>query len=86
LVNGWLAEMPEGDRAEAIKRFQKGTDLQYKAALAELTTHAALKRQGYTMDLHPQCGHPTRKPDFLVKKSDGSRVAIVEVTTFTNCS
>jgi hypothetical protein len=83
LLNGWLNELPEADRAETITRFRTGTDLQYKAALAELTTHAAMKRQGYGMELHPKCGHATRKPDFLAKKPDQSPVAVVEVTTFT---
>jgi hypothetical protein len=82
LVNGWIAELPEGDRAEIIARFQKGDSLQYQAALAELTTHAALKRQGYNVRLHPTCGHATRKPDFEVQNSETKPVAIVEVTTF----
>ncbi len=86
LVNSWLSEMPEAGHAEMVARCQTGTDLQYKAALAELTAHAALKRQGYSMDLHPTCGHPTRKPDFRVRKSDRTPVAIVEVTTFTPAS
>lgn len=83
LLNGWLAEMPEQGHAEMVARFQTGTDLQYQAALAELTTHAALKRQGYSMELHPICGHTTRKPDFLVKKPDQAPEGVVEVTTFT---
>jgi hypothetical protein len=83
LLNGWMNEVPEADRAEIVTRFRTGTDLQYKAVFAELTTHAALKRQDYVMDLHPKCGHATRKPDFLAKKTDQSPVAIVEVTTFT---
>jgi hypothetical protein len=83
LLNGWLAEMPEHGHAEMVARFQTGTDLQYQAALAELTTHAALKRQGYSMELHPTYGHATRKPDFLVKKPDQATEGVVEVTTFT---
>jgi hypothetical protein len=47
LVNGWIEELPEADRAEIISRMQKGDSLQYQAALAELTTHAALRRKGY---------------------------------------
>ena len=82
LVNGWVAELPEADRAEIIARFQKGDSLQYQAALAELTIHAALKRQGYNVRLHPTCGHPTRKPDFEVQNAETKPVAILEVTTF----
>jgi hypothetical protein len=83
LLNTWLSEMPEADHAEMVSRFRLGTNLQYQAALAELTTHAALKRQGHNIEIHPTCGHPTRKPDFLAKKADQSPVAVVEVTTFT---
>src|SRR5262245_21347026 len=82
LVNGWLSELPEADQGELVARFRTGTDLQYQAALAELTMHAAMKRQGYEMELHPTCGHPTRKPDFLAARDPDKRV-IVEVTTFT---
>jgi hypothetical protein len=59
LLNEWLIELPEVDRPEMIKRFRKGTDLQHQAALAELTLHAALKREGSTIVLHPTCEHPT---------------------------
>jgi hypothetical protein len=82
LLNGWIAELPQADRAEIIARFRKGDSLQYQAALAELTTHAALKRQGYSVRLHPACGHPTRKPDFDVQNAQTKSLAIVEVTTF----
>ena len=82
LLNGWIAELPEADRADIIARFQKGNGLQYQAVLAELTIHAALKRQGYNVRLHPTCGHPTRKPDFEVQNAGTKPIAIVEVTTF----
>jgi hypothetical protein len=80
IVNGWIAELPQADRAEIIERFRKGDSLQYQASLAELTTHAALKRQGYSMRLHPVCGHPTRRPDFEVLNTQAKPLAIVEVT------
>jgi hypothetical protein len=82
LVNRWISEFPEPDRSGIVSRMQKGDSLQYQAALAELTTHAALKRQGYNVRLHPTCGHPTRKPDFEVQNAEAKPVAIVEVTTF----
>jgi hypothetical protein len=82
LVNGWIDELPEAERAEIIARVRKGDGLQYQAALAELTIHAALKRRGYDVELHPTCGHPTRKPDFEVQNAETKPVAIVEVTTF----
>jgi hypothetical protein len=82
LVNGWIKDLPKADRAEIVARMQKGDSLQYQAALAELTTHAALKRRGYHVRLHPTCGHATRKPDFEVQSAETKPIAIVEVTTF----
>jgi hypothetical protein len=63
-LNGWIAEYPDGERAEAIARFRKRGTLGYQAALAELLIHATLKRQGYPVEVHPACGHPSRRPDF----------------------
>jgi hypothetical protein len=82
LVNGWISELPEAERAEMIARLKKNDSLGYQAALAELTVHAALIRQGYMVEVHPASPHPTRKPDFLAKDKDGNPVAYVEVTTF----
>jgi hypothetical protein len=82
LLNSWIEEMSEDGRAEAVARFRKGDGLQYRAALAELTVHAAVVRQGYRVQLHPACKHPTRRPDFLVQTQDGAPVAFAEVTTF----
>lgn len=82
LVNGWIMEMPEAERAEMVARFRKNDNLGYQAALAELTIHAALVRQGYKVEVHPDCGHPTRRPDFLARTQKGEAVAYVEVTTF----
>jgi hypothetical protein len=75
--------MPEDKRAEAVSTLRKGDSLQYQAALAELTVHAALIREGYVTEVHPACSHPTRKPDFLVKLAQGAPLVFVEVTSFT---
>lgn len=82
LVNGWIAELPESERHEIIARFKENDSLGYQAALAELAIHAVLVRLGYTVEVHPSCEHPTRKPDFLAKDKNGDPVAYVEVTTF----
>jgi|SRR5882724_1015975 len=81
-LNEWIAEYPEDERAEAIARFRKTGTLGYQAALAELLVHATLKRQGYTVEVHPVCGHPSRRPDFLARDTEGNAVAFVEVTSF----
>jgi hypothetical protein len=82
LLNGWIAELPEAERNETINRFRKGDNLAYRAVLAELTIHAALIRQGCTVEVHPPCPHPTNRPDFLAKDADGKSVAYIEVTSF----
>jgi hypothetical protein len=82
LLNGWIAEMPEANQKEAISRFRKNESLIYQATLAELTVHAALKRQGYGVDVHPSGGRESRKPDFLASSNNGKPAAFVEVTTF----
>jgi len=82
LVNGWMNEFPQAELDELIARMRKNDGLGYQAALAELTIHAALIRQGYMVEVHPPCPHPTRRPDFLAKDSDDNPVAYVEVTMF----
>lgn len=82
LINGWIAVLPESEQAEIIARMKDSDSIAYQAALAELMIHAALIKQGYDVEVHPDCPHPTRKPDFLVKTKDGAPVAYVEVTTF----
>jgi hypothetical protein len=81
-LNEWLAEMPEVAQRDLIARFRKNESLEYQRALAELTVHAALKRQGYTVEVHPVIKGTDRKPDFLIKDAEGKKVAYVEATTF----
>jgi hypothetical protein len=81
-LNEWIAEYPDGERAEAVARFRKTGSLGYQAALAELLVHATLKRQGYSVEVHPACGHPSRRPDFLARDGASNAVAFVEVTSF----
>jgi hypothetical protein len=82
LLNGWMKEMSGPGRKELLPRFRRNESLEYQTALAELTTHAALKGQGYAVDVHPESDQTERKPDFLARDSDGAPVAFVEVTTF----
>jgi hypothetical protein len=81
LINEWLAEMPGPASKELVTRFRRNESLEYQAALAELTIHAALRRQGFSVDVHPESEN-ARKPDFLANDSNGSKLAFVEVTTF----
>lgn len=82
ILNSWVAELPDVERLELISRFRKSDSLGYQATLAELTIYIALRRCGYSVEIHPLCGHPARRPDFLAQKNAGMGVAFVEVTTF----
>lgn len=82
LLNEWVSELPSADRDELIARFRKNDPLQYRAALAELVTHAALLREGYDVEIHPVSAHRSHRPDFMARSKDGASIALVEVTTF----
>ncbi len=82
LLNGWMKEMFESGQKELLPRFRKNKSLEYQTALAELTTHAALKSQGHAVDVHPESDQTDRKPDFLARDAKGESAAYVEVTTF----
>src|SRR5260370_555341 len=82
LLNGWTTEMSEAGQKELLPRFRRNESLEYQTALAELTTHAALKSQCYAVDVHPESDQTERKPDFLARDGKGASVAFVEVTTF----
>lgn len=82
LINDWLAEFPQAEQADLIKRLRGGSNVQYQAGLAEIVVHAALRRLGHTVEVHPACPHPTRRPDFLVRDAAGRQLAFVEVTSF----
>ncbi len=82
LLNGWMKEMPEPGQKDLLPRFRRNESLEYQTALAELTTHAALKSEGYTVEVHPESDQTERKPDFLARDAEGAPVAFTEVTTF----
>jgi hypothetical protein len=81
-LNSWLAEMTKAAQKELVPGFRKNESLEYQRSLAKFTVHAALKRQGYTVEVHPESEDTDRKPDFRVKNAEGQTVAYVEVTTF----
>lgn len=82
LVNGWIAALPEAEQSEVVARMKDSDSAHYQAALAEVTLHAALLKLGYKVEIHPECPHPTRKPDFLIRTQEDAPVAYLEVTTF----
>jgi hypothetical protein len=82
LLNGWMKEMSDPGQKELMPRFRRNESLEYQTALAELTTHAALKNGGYGVEVHPESEQTERKPDFLARDTSGTTVSFVEVTTF----
>src|ERR1700678_1551786 len=81
IINGWLAEMPEGDRAELVTRMRYGGDRDFGAALCELSVHAFLLRSGCKVIVHPEVPGTTKRPDFAGTDEKGNVLAYVEVTT-----
>lgn len=82
LLNGWMKDVSKPGQKELLPRFRRNESLEYQTALAELTTHAALKCEGYAIEVHPESDQTERKPDFLASDTNGVPVAYVEVTTF----
>ncbi|MGO7554292.1 MULTISPECIES: hypothetical protein [Rhizobium] len=82
LVNGWISEFPDAEQAEVISRMKIGTNAQYEQTLAEIVIFLALTRLGHLVEIHPECPHPTHRPDFLVRNHQGDVLAYVEVTSF----
>lgn len=82
LVNSWLEPYPSAERVELMRRLRLGNDAQYGAAFAELMIFIALYNLGHNVEVHPDCPHESRHPDFLVRRANGSSIAYVEVTTF----
>ncbi len=82
LLNSWIEKFPDDERQELVSRMRTGTDAQYEQALAEVIVFTALNALGYSVEVHPPCPHPTRKPDFLATDEAGEHIAYVEVTSF----
>jgi hypothetical protein len=59
LMNKWINEFPEAERAEMVARMKDSDSLYYQAALAEVMMHAALLKLGYTVEIHPDTPHPS---------------------------
>jgi hypothetical protein len=77
-----MSEVSAPGQKELLPRFRRNESLEYQTALAELTTHAALKNEGYGVEVHPEGEGTEHKPDFLARDANCAAVAFVEVTTF----
>jgi hypothetical protein len=81
LVNGWLSQMPEADRAELVARMSRGGDRAFQAGLVELVVHALLKKLNDKIVIHPTVPGTNKRPDFSLETAEGQTLCYVEVTT-----
>jgi hypothetical protein len=81
VVNGWLAQMPAGDRNELITRMRYGGDREFGASLSELSLHAFILGSGCRASPHPEVPGTTKRPDYAATDQAGAPLAYIEVTT-----
>jgi len=81
VVNEWIAEMPAETAAEIVARMRKGEDLGFSTGLSEIILHATFCRLGFALDAHPEILGTPNRPDFLVRRPAGERLAYIEITT-----
>jgi hypothetical protein len=62
-LNQWFTNFPESERKDLKLRLQK----EFSAAFFELFLHELFKREGFTLEPHPNVPGTNKKPDFLVK-------------------
>lgn len=73
-LNDCLTRYPNSERAELVARVRSGDDVAFRSALFELLLHEYLLRKGFVLEPHPTLPNgSTKRPDFLVTGSDGSR-------------
>jgi hypothetical protein len=82
MLNGWVTGLPEAARRDVTGRLRADDRYGYQAALAELLIYAALRRQGYQVEIHPETEQNSNQLDFLVRNPDGTTAAYIEVTSF----
>ena len=81
LVNTWTGELPASEISEVVARFRTPEEIKFDTAVAEIVMHAAFRRLGFQVDVHPDLGDVRRTPDFLLRDSTGKPLAYVEVTS-----
>lgn len=86
LVNQWLSEMPAETATEIAARMRGKQDLGFASGLSEITLHAALLRLGFKLEPHPEIPGTPNRPDFLVLRANGERLAYLEITSINPAS
>lgn len=69
----WFLRYPDGGTKNDLQgRFRSGDDAQYRSSFFELLLHELCRQLSCKAEPHPDIEGTTKKPDFLVKPSDGS--------------
>lgn len=78
-MNLWLSEIPDAHRSELIARMRAG-DREFQSGSIEIFVHAAFRRLGCDIEVHPVVENTNKRPDFGIL-DEGRISAYVEVTT-----
>lgn len=68
LIDAWLREYPESDRASIEGRLRSGSDEQFTSAFWELYLHETYRSDGWRIEIEPEVAGVSTRPDFLVSK------------------
>ncbi len=86
LLENWIARAPDDERPRLCRHMRSGDDDRFRAAFFELYTRELLAGLDYSMQWHPDLGHPQgRSPDFLAAHVSAPSL-IVEATTASDMS
>lgn len=85
ILENWFSGYPVSERRELRSRLRSNEDHQHEAAFFELLLHQLLVRLGCRVEVHPEIGGTTKRPDFLVCGPDGEEF-FLEVALVTDTS
>jgi hypothetical protein len=75
-LDEWFSTYPASGKDELADRFRGIDRIAHSSAFFELLLHQFLLQLGCTIELHPELGHTTKRPDFLVDDGNGSRFVL----------
>lgn len=79
-LDEWFSKYPPDGQADLRSRFRSDRPDQHLAALLELFTFTAFKRQGWRLNVHPEIPGVDHLPDFEAIRP-GSESLLIECTT-----
>jgi len=84
LLEDWFSRYPKQSKDELRSRFRSRDNVQHLSAFFELYVHELLLVQGYEVEVHPELGATSRRPDFLARSN--RQEVYVEAVVATNSS